>query len=62
MEIRIVRGRPTDVELAALTAVLVALPTPQPSPPGVPSNWRTSGLPAARRLGADAWRLSGLPR
>jgi len=69
--IRVVRGSPTTVELAALVGVLAAVrsrPSVATDPAG-PSAWvglarpgavRAGGLPA--RPGAAAWRRSALPR
>lgn len=67
--LRVVRGQPTDVELAALVAVLASLgghaaaPTRR-TPPGGTAQWN-----APRRLqrvvhrhGLGGWRASGLPR
>ncbi|MQA14007.1 MAG: acyl-CoA carboxylase subunit epsilon [Pseudonocardiaceae bacterium] len=63
--LRVVRGDPSDDELAALTAVLAATASqPAPEPPRPRSAW---GDPA-RRLrtplhpGPGAWRASALPR
>jgi len=64
--LRIVRGTPSDAELAALTAVVTAAVSraSAPTPPRRCSAW---GDPAARlrtRLepGPGAWRASALPR
>lgn len=65
-EIRVVRGNPTDEEVAALVAVLVAVRgTGGREPSTAPHRWAS---PAAR-LGSPAygtrpggWRASGLPR
>ena len=60
---RVVRGAPTDVELAALSVVLVARsrPTDEPVPPSQgPSAWAASAR-TGRALpprGPDAWRRS----
>lgn len=63
---RVVRGAPTDGELAALTVVLAALPAAPPADPrpAVRSAWND---PAARlrgplRAGPGAWRMSARPR
>ena len=60
---RVVRGRPTDEELAALVVVLsslprasAALPTPAPSS-GWSAPWRSVRQPL--HPGAGAWRMSG---
>nr|WP_225954136.1 acyl-CoA carboxylase subunit epsilon [Kibdelosporangium phytohabitans] len=63
--LRIVRGTPDDVELAALTAVVASMPGPaEATEPEGRSAWSD---PAARmrpqtRPGPGAWRASGLPR
>ena len=62
---RVVRGTPTDAELAALTVVLAAAAAPAPEPAApAPSAWAD---PAARmrrvlRPGPEAWRTSTWPR
>jgi hypothetical protein len=63
---RVVRGEPSDTELAALTVVLaaVASPPPEPTSPTVRDRWSD---PAARfriplRPGPGAWRASFWPR
>jgi hypothetical protein len=66
--LRVVRGTPTDEELAAVTVMLLArAPAPAAAPAAGPSLWvraarpgTTGRLPAYR--GHDAWRASGLPR
>ncbi|MDQ3989441.1 MAG: acyl-CoA carboxylase subunit epsilon [Actinomycetota bacterium] len=62
----VVRGTPSDEELAALTAVLAAAAShgPADTPPPRGSAW---AAPAARlrtslRPGPSAWRASALPR
>ncbi|MEN3360102.1 MAG: hypothetical protein V7637_4084 [Mycobacteriales bacterium] len=61
--LRIVRGEPTEVELAALVAVVAARAAAAPA--GGPR--RSSWADPARRLritgrpGPDAWRRSALP-
>ncbi|WAL64957.1 acyl-CoA carboxylase subunit epsilon [Amycolatopsis cynarae] len=64
--LRIVRGAPDEVELAALTAVVTAAASAQPGQ-GAPrrrSNWadRARLLRAPLRPGEGAWRASALPR
>jgi len=61
---RVVRGRPTDEEIAALVVVLTArrpadtpAARPQVSPDGWAARWR--GLRTSLRPGPGAWRLSG---
>jgi hypothetical protein len=60
---RVVRGTPTDVELAALSVVLAARTRsgdePPPPPPG-PSAWAAAGRGGRvlGRPGPDAWRTS----
>jgi hypothetical protein len=63
---RVVRGDPSDAELAALTVVLAAVSSAPPSPtsPGVRDRWSD---PAARfrtslHPGPGAWRTSIWPR
>jgi Acyl-CoA carboxylase epsilon subunit len=63
---RVVRGEPSDEEIAALTVVLaaVAAPAHEPKAPPVRSRWSD---PAARfrtplHPGPDAWRTSMWPR
>jgi hypothetical protein len=69
-EFRIVRGVPTDEELAAIVGVLLlraaAPPAQEPEPT---SAWVTSARPAyaypdgrPSRPARSAWRASGLPR
>ncbi|MET0238194.1 MAG: acyl-CoA carboxylase subunit epsilon [Kibdelosporangium sp.] len=63
--LRIVRGTPDDVELAALTAVVASLPgQPAQDEEPVRSAWAD---PATRlrqpvHAGPGAWRASGFPR
>jgi len=65
-EIRIVRGIPTDEELAAIVGVLYAArPVAAAPPPAPTSRWTRSARPHAVGLGAtgrDSWRTAGLPR
>ncbi|MFC0109959.1 acyl-CoA carboxylase subunit epsilon [Kibdelosporangium aridum] len=66
--LRIVRGTPDDIELAALTAVVASLPgraggsDEKPSEPR--SAWSNPAhvLRAPLRPGPGAWRASGFPR
>lgn len=63
--VRIVKGRPTDDELAAVVAVLSAKAAAADQPaPARPSTWaaywRTVRAPLAP--GQGAWRASALPR
>ncbi|MCE7006010.1 acyl-CoA carboxylase subunit epsilon [Kibdelosporangium philippinense] len=63
--LRIVRGTPDDIELAALTAVVASLPgSPSAEPSEPPSGWsdRARLLGAPLRHGPGAWRASGFPR
>lgn len=60
--LRVVRGEPTDEELAAVVVALATRAGQPPAPPRVPV-WRDH----ARRLGVlrrgpDTWRASALPR
>lgn len=67
--LRIVRGAPSDAEIAALTAALVALTASEPpASPAPMSMWAdrsaalrhpTGGRPL--RPGRHAWRASALP-
>ena len=62
---RVVRGTPTDEELAALTVVLLAAVAPQGDPPPVPrSAWADRAARMRRPLpvGPDAWRTSAWTR
>jgi hypothetical protein len=67
---RVVRGSPTDEELAALVAVLFARrATPVVTSAAAPSRWRAAALPGPGslagsggwRTGPGAWRAAGLP-
>ena len=68
--IRIVRGVPTDEELAAIVGVLLTRTATAPAPDVAPaSGWAASGRPGVRwrdgrpsRPGPYAWRISALPR
>ncbi len=60
---RVVRGAPSDVELAALSVVLAARmrPVDEPTaPPQGPTAWAASarGGRTVGRPGPDAWRMS----
>jgi hypothetical protein len=60
-----VRGTPDDEELAALTAVVLALSAAgSEPPPAVPSLWRDRSalVHAPLVAGRGAWRASALPR
>ena len=62
---RVVRGTPTDAELAALTVVLLAAAsTPADAPPPEPSAWNDRAARMRRPLpvGPGAWRMSVGPR
>ncbi|APU17379.1 MULTISPECIES: acyl-CoA carboxylase subunit epsilon [Actinoalloteichus] len=59
--LRVVRGEPDDVELAALTAVLAAVDTPVREPPKpTRSGWADRAALLRRPLspGEGAWRRS----
>jgi hypothetical protein len=63
--LRVVRGTPSDEELAALTAVVLSLSggaDDVPAPP--PSLWRDRAalVHAPLVAGRGAWRASALPR
>ncbi|MGX6602449.1 acyl-CoA carboxylase epsilon subunit [Micromonosporaceae bacterium Da 78-11] len=59
--VSILRGTPTDHELAALVAIVAARSTSvDPEPPRrAPSAWTRAARPSTRPAG---WRASGLPR
>jgi hypothetical protein len=62
--LQVVRGTPDDAELAALTAVVLALSGGDSPPPVTPSLWRdrSAVVHAPIAAGRGAWRASGLPR
>ncbi|QRP45163.1 acyl-CoA carboxylase epsilon subunit [Amycolatopsis sp. FDAARGOS 1241] len=66
--LRVVRGNPDDVELAALTAVVAAAAAASaataPAPARRASWWsdRATALRAPLHPGDGAWRASALPR
>jgi hypothetical protein len=67
--LRVVRGNPDDVELAALTAVVAARASAPRKPPTQPKpsrrSWwsdRTAVLRCPVHPGEGAWRASALPR
>ena len=62
---RVVKGSPTDEELAALVAVLTMRSsgqTAEPEPPasGWSAYWRSVRAPV--QPGPEAWRMSGRPQ
>ena len=62
---RVVRGTPTDAELAALTVVLPAAASRRAdAPPPEPSAWNDRAARMRRPLpvGPGAWRTSTRPR
>lgn len=65
--LRIVRGEPTDEELAALTAVVMALPTSRSAAPDAGAQRRSAWSDRSallRRMphpGPNVWRASSLP-
>ena len=69
-EIRIIRGQPTDEELAAIVGVLMLRSAVVPAQRAAPVSWWTAtsrpgythpdGRPT--RPAPGAWRASGLPR
>ena len=62
--LRIVRGAPTDEELAAVVAVVTARTSAvaAASAPAVRSLWGAPVLRSPLTPGPGAWRASGLPR
>ncbi|TDV36870.1 acyl-CoA carboxylase subunit epsilon [Actinophytocola oryzae] len=62
--LRIVRGDPSDEELAALVAVVTTLGAGEEPPPERPSAWSDRRVQVREPLahGPGAWRASGLPR
>lgn len=63
--LRVVRGEPSDAELAALATVLAGLSAAAPGPAPAPrSAWGDPArmLADRRHPGPDAWRRSALPR
>jgi hypothetical protein len=63
---RVVRGEPSDAELAALTVVLAAAATTPPTSqgPSAPDRWSDPAARFRRPLqpGPGAWRTSTWPR
>jgi hypothetical protein len=63
---QVVRGTPTDAEVAALTVVLAAAAATaaEPGPAAPPSAWtdRAARLRGPLRAGPGAWRSSAWPR
>ena len=62
--LRVVRGEPDDAELAALTAVVLAVASAAAQPEPTPrSRWtdRAALVRQPVRIGPGAWRASGLP-
>ncbi|MFL6073576.1 MAG: acyl-CoA carboxylase subunit epsilon [Mycobacteriales bacterium] len=62
--LRIVRGNPTEEELAALVTVLAARPAPGPPTPRTRPLWNDPAtlLRRPHHPGPNAWRASALPR
>jgi hypothetical protein len=62
--LRVVRGEPTDEELAALVVAVAALSAGASVPAALRSQWRNRGrnIRPAIGPGPGAWRASGLPR
>jgi hypothetical protein len=62
---RVVRGEPSDAELAALAVVLaaVAVPPPAPAAPTAPDRWSdpTARLRRPLHPSPNAWRTSTWP-
>jgi Acyl-CoA carboxylase epsilon subunit len=63
---RVVRGEPSDAELAALTVVLAAVASASPAlaPPAARNRWSdpAAQFRAPLRPGPGAWRTSTWPR
>jgi hypothetical protein len=61
---RVVRGTPTDAELAALTAVLLTAAPPADPPRPATSAWtdRAAMMRGPLPMGPGAWRTSTWPR
>ncbi|OLT12182.1 acetyl-CoA carboxylase biotin carboxyl carrier protein subunit [Pseudonocardia sp. CNS-139] len=61
---RVVRGGPTDDEVAALAVVLAARAAARPAAPAAPDRWSdpATRLRVPLRPGPGAWRASALPR
>ena len=60
--LRIVRGKPNDEEVAALTVAILAMSGPDATQPKPISRWATAIHRTALRPGPDTWRGSALPR
>jgi hypothetical protein len=64
--LRVVRGNPSDAELAALTAVVAAASAAKaPEKPKPRTSWwgdHATALHKPLHPGEDAWRASGLPQ
>jgi Acyl-CoA carboxylase epsilon subunit len=63
--LRIIRGGPTDEEIAALVGALAVIRRPTPVPPSPRSAWsmRASQLRSGQlQAGPNAWYHSALPR
>ena len=59
--LRVVRGVPTDEELAALVAVLTSRGAPAQAPPPARSPWGRPVLRGPLPTGPGAWRSSAQP-
>jgi hypothetical protein len=62
--LRVVRGEPSDEELAALVAVMAAAAPAEPAPEPTRSAWTDRRVLVRESLahGPGAWRASGFPR
>ncbi|MEO6821782.1 MAG: acyl-CoA carboxylase epsilon subunit [Candidatus Nanopelagicales bacterium] len=60
--LRVVRGDPTDEEIAALVCVVAAVRSSTPSPVASASNWAASARRSFEPATWGSWRTSALPR
>lgn len=62
--LRVIKGSPTDEEIAALVAVVTSLGRTASRPEVKPSEWAAPhrALRVAYSHGPEGWRSAGLPR